>query len=143
MKFNSLFNIVFESDTMDTLPDVIEKICQDTIPEIQSIFDDWDQDEDGYDEEYGGGGICDQIANALSSNFSLHGFDIVEGGQEGDDHAYIFVGRDGRAFEVDIPPNIYEYGGGYSWKKRKDVTFTINDFYINEVSYADVFEINT
>lgn len=143
MNFSKLFNVVFESNIRDGLPEIIRQICHSSIPEIQGIYDAWDQDDDGIDEEYGAGGICDAIANTIGGEFSQNGFDVVDGGQEGDDHAYIFVGKDGRAFMIDIPPHVYEYGRGYRWQKKKDVQFDIDDFYIEEVPYTDVFEVNS
>ncbi len=143
MNFSALFNTVFESNIQDTLPEQIRQICQSTIPEIQAVYDAWEQDDEGLDEEFGAGGICDGIANILAGEFSNHGFDTTDGGQDGDDHAFIFVGKDNRAFVVDIPPGVYEYGSGYRWSKRKDVQFSIDDFYIDEVAYADVFEVNS
>ena len=42
---------------------------------------------------------------------------IYEGGQPGDDHAWLIVYNKERteAYGVDIPPGVYESGGGYSW----------------------------
>ena len=91
----------------------------------QKVYDRWEQDEEGVDVEFGTGGICDEVASAISDvimNQAL-GVDIFDGGHDGDDHAWVVV-QDGReAFGVDIPPAIYEYGGGYRWTKREGVTF--------------------
>jgi hypothetical protein len=91
----------------------------------QKVYDRWEQDEEGHDEEFGTGGICDEIATAISNVIQDQaiGADIFEGGHEGDDHNWVIVQDGDEAYGVDIPPAIYEYGGGYNWTKREDVTF--------------------
>ena len=68
------------------------------------MYDGWGQDEDG-DDDYGGGGICDSVANALSEVVAraLDDVTITDGGQDGDDHAFIVVLTDTEAVAVDIP----------------------------------------
>jgi hypothetical protein len=97
----------------------------------QSIYDEWQQDEDGWDEVFGGGGICDEIAKEVSS--FLSDIDTTEGGADGDDHAFLIAYDDTEAYEVDIPPGVYEFGGGYVWTKRPNVTITPDDVYIGKV----------
>jgi hypothetical protein len=89
----------------------------------QKVYDEWDQDDDGNDEELGSGGICDQVSAAIGEVISreVSGTEIYDGGQEGDDHAFVITQANGEAFGVDIPPGVYESGGGYNWKRRKDV----------------------
>lgn len=91
----------------------------------QKVYDGWEQDESGVCEELGTGGICDQVADALAgvASSSLKDVEIFDGGQEGDDHAWTIVQRGGEAYGVDIPPAVYESGGGYNWKKREGVVF--------------------
>ena len=67
-------------------------------------------DENGFRYEYGGGGICDEIAEKLAdkilNTFSEMGIDveITSGCQDGDDHAWIVVYSQDDAWGVDIPP---------------------------------------
>lgn len=71
---------------------------------------------DGYDpERYGGGGICDDVASAMAdvAAMTLHDVDVDLHGW--DDHAWIVVWNQHEAWSVDIPPSVYETGGGYSW----------------------------
>lgn len=88
----------------------------------QEVYDQWDQDKDGMDEELGRGGICQLIADRLSSELE---FPTLEGGQEGDEHATILI-TDwvSEVYEVDIPYGLYEAGGGYKWAKIAGVVFT-------------------
>ena len=101
----------------------------------QAVVDEWQQDEEGVDEELGGGGVCDRVSDAMSSVVSnkIDGVEFTEGGQPGDDHAYFIVYDEDEAFAVDIPPSVYETGGGYSWKKRQDAKIEPADISIYEV----------
>jgi len=91
----------------------------------QEIYNLWEQDDDGFDEEYGSGGICDQISQEISNVIANSiDADIIPGGQDGDDHAWIFAKRGNEAFSIDIPPGYYESGSGYSWVKIPNVIFT-------------------
>lgn len=104
----------------------------------QTEYNAWDQNEDGEDEELGTGGICDAIASSIASILAGAGIDCVDGGQEGDDHAFLYAYDDTEAYEVDIPPQIYERGGGCSWKKIPDVEFEAGDVSITRVNRRDV-----
>jgi len=83
----------------------------------QIVVDQWEVDEDGVDDVYGGGGCCDEVAKEISDVLANQGFSLVDGGQDGDDHAYVIAHNGDEAFAVDIHPEVYETGGGYSWTK--------------------------
>jgi hypothetical protein len=87
------------------------------------IFQEWTQDEDGFDDVYGGGGICDDVASEIQGIIAtyLPDVEVRDGGWDGDDHAYTIVEANGETIVVDIPPYVYESGGGMSWEKRQDV----------------------
>lgn len=104
----------------------------------QAVYDAWEQDGDGYDEEFGGGGICDRVADEIASVLSEADIDTVAGGQDGDDHAFVLAIDDRSAYSVDIPPGVDERGGGYSWKKIPGVTITEDDVAVDEVRHSDV-----
>jgi hypothetical protein len=101
----------------------------------QAVVDEWEQDEEGMDEELGGGGVCDRVSEAMQGVVAdqLEGVEFTEGGQPGDDHAYFIVYDEDEAFAVDIPPSVYETGGGYSWKKRQDAQIEPSDVVFSEV----------
>jgi len=100
----------------------------------QRVIDEWQQDEEGYDEELGAGGACDQVCEAIRNVIApLDGVEITEGGHPGDDHAYLIAYDDDEAFAVDIPPYVYEEGGGYSWKKKPDVKISPDHIVIEKV----------
>ena len=116
----------------------IRKLLPALARAAQKEYDAWDQDEEGYDEECGTGGICDRIANAFSSVLShLPDVEIIEGGQEGDDHAYLIALTDTEAVAVDIPPKVYETGGGYSWKKKPGVRFSPSHIVLEQLDRGD------
>jgi hypothetical protein len=104
-----------------------------------TVYESWEQDEDGIDPMLGGGGICDEIAKEIGNILARNGFDIGDGGQ--DDHAWVVAVMDGRAFSVDIPCRLYETGAWYSWTKKKNVQLTGKDVEIHEIPYEDVAEI--
>lgn len=98
----------------------------------QAVVDAWEQDEDGFDEEFGTGGACDRVADAMSSVIAEAIPDAVldTGGQDGDDHAYLLVGLDRKVYCVDVPPHVYEVGGGYVWRKIKGAVISPEDVVI-------------
>jgi hypothetical protein len=102
----------------------------------QVILDEWIQDENGYDELYGYGGACDDIAIALSTVISdnILGVEIEDGGQDGDDHVYITVNDENETYIIDIPHHLYEIGAGYTWKKRNGVKINPSDILIAPLS---------
>lgn len=114
---------------MKKLIDRINSISAQIAGVAQGVYDDWEQDSEGFCEEHGYGGICDAIADAIGGWISstMSGVEIVNGGQDGDDHAFIVVLTKKEAVLVDIPPYVYETGGGYCWKKKRGVVFTAGD----------------
>ncbi len=105
----------------------------------QEIYDDWAQDVEGLDVMVGGGGICDQITQAIAGVIVESGVaDITEGGQEGDDHAWTVAYNDQEAYAVDIPCRVYEQGGGYSWAKIPDVKFTPDHIQLFPIDRKDI-----
>jgi hypothetical protein len=105
----------------------------------QAVVDEWEQEEDEcgvcVDEELGAGGCCDRVADALREVIAQHlpDVEVTDGGQPGDDHAWIVVYDDREAFAVDVPPGVYETGGGYSWKKVPDAKVAPEDVTIDAV----------
>lgn len=92
----------------------------------QKVYDSWEQD-----DECDMGGICDEIASEISSLVaSIPGVNPVEGGHDGDDHAWVIATDGVNAYGVDVPPDVYETGGGYCWKKIPNVTIVVNDVHI-------------
>lgn len=97
----------------------------------QKVIDEWEQDEEGFDPEFGGGGACDRVCSVTQDVIldKSPDFDVYDGGQAGDDHAWTIAHnpKTGQSFGVDIHPNVYEIGGGYSWRKIEGAKITPND----------------
>jgi 2'-5' RNA ligase/ribosomal protein S18 acetylase RimI-like enzyme len=74
-------------------------------------------------------GICDEIAQEIQGVIVSHVADVEvrDGGQDGDDHAWVIAFNDHEAYGVDIPPRAYESGGGYSWTLHENVKFKPED----------------
>lgn len=93
----------------------------------QKIYNEWEQE-----DECDVGGICDEIERAVATVISMkiRNANTTEGGQDGDDHAWTIVYNRSESYGVDIPPHVYETGGGYCWKKIPGVVIQVNDVVI-------------
>lgn len=91
----------------------------------QKVYDEWEQDAEGLDEELGAGGICSLIADAAEDMIlnKVPEAGTFAGGHDGDDHAWLVVQLGDETYGVDIPAGIYETGGGYRWTKRSGIKF--------------------
>ena len=105
----------------------------------QTVLNTWNQDEAGFDEILGFGGPCDEIAAAMSSVIAANipDAEIRDGGFEGDDHAWVIVQLAGEACAVDVPPDVYEIGGGYAWRKRENAVIQVEDVVIEPTEFED------
>ena len=127
------------SDLFEDELDSIEKVKQ-LRPQLaqaaQQVYESWDQDEDGYDEELGSGGICQDIADAMSDVLNEQGIDsiTVDTNGVGDQHVWIVIQVAEGVFEVDIPPHVYETGSGYTWRKRPGILIEPSDVVIDKLS---------
>lgn len=118
---------------LTTLKQELEVLRPRMATAAQEVYNSWSPEEEDTDI-YGGGGPCDEIASALAGiiadSIDAH---LNEGGHEGDDHAFLIVSRAGERYWVDIPPRIYESGGGYSWQKIPDVEIRPEDIVIEAI----------
>ena len=112
-------------------------IKKEIVYKAQQIYDDWNQ-EDGIDDIYGSGGICDEIARSIGNIMVDNGYNVKDGWD--DEHAFMIAYNKSRAYIVDIPPEVYETGYGYKWKKKKNVKFKPSDVYIEEIPIEDIEE---
>ena len=112
------------------LPSVKTLNKLELIKAAQSVYDDWD---DGLVEELNGGGICHLIADEMVNVLSNHGVENVAtvSAAIGEQHVYVVAAFEEGVFEIDIPPGVYETGGGYSWSKREDVVFEVGDLVVS------------
>jgi hypothetical protein len=101
----------------------------------QKVYDEWAQDENGYCDMLGEGGICQDIADAMADVLINNGIECGTVFQEsGEQHVYVVARTEDGVYNVDIPPYLYETGGGYCWKKIPDVEFDERYLVINRLS---------
>lgn len=89
----------------------------------QQAYNEWAQDENGNDEVLGGGGICQDVAEGIANVVSMAGIDATTLFDEYEHHVECVAYSANEAYYVDIPYQLYEIGGGYNWKKIKNVVF--------------------
>lgn len=133
------------NESTTTSEDTISNLRAELVAAAQKVYNEWDQDENGYDEMLGNGGICQDIADAMANVLSDHDIECCTVSQEsGEQHVYVVAKLDDGVYNVDISPYTYETGGGYDWKKIPDVVFDINDIIIDCLSRdPDEFESYT
>jgi hypothetical protein len=116
----------------------IRAIADDLAQAAQAELNQWVPDAEGYDEEFGYGGACDAICRELGGMIAMRiaEVEIADGGQEGDDHAFVLCRRGAESVVVDIPAHLYETGGGYSWRKREGVKLEGGDVLIEPIEWG-------
>jgi hypothetical protein len=123
--------LIFE--TANKLLTQINSLRPQMAAAAQAAYDAWEQDEEGIDEELGGGGICQDIADGIADVLASSGVDVMTVDSEGmgEQHVWVIAYDDDLAFEVDIPYHAYETGGGYSWGKIPGVIFDANSIVVS------------
>lgn len=97
----------------------------------QKEYDAWEQDENGYNEELGTGGICHLIADELINVLNKHGiWDVTTVSSSYEQHVYLVGKFKEGVYLIDIHWSVYEQGGGFSWKKLPDIVFDESDITI-------------
>jgi len=92
--------------------------------QAQLHYDEWQQDEDGYDDYLGYGGICDIIAESTHTCLLELGHDAEILSDDDPAHAFCVVIEECGITIVDIPYQYYEENYGvWKWKKLPDVVF--------------------
>lgn len=91
----------------------------------RSVYDEWLQDDDGFDEVLGMGGICQDIASKMLEVLDEAGVkaSTTVHSSVGENHVFVVALLDDGVYSIDIPPHVYEIGSGYVWKKRPDAVF--------------------
>lgn len=138
---------IFEEHSVTTARKVIHKLLVESSMSrskelrtaialaAQKVYDEWLPDAEGGDEEWAGGGICHNIAEAVQDVLDNLGIESVSVQQSiGENHTYVIALLDDGIYSVDIPPETYETGSGYSWEKKQGVVFDAGDVYIDLLS---------
>lgn len=91
------------------------------IAAAQAEYDAWDESDV---DTYAGGGICHIIAERFCTVLDGAGIECVTTCSTMEQHVYVVAKLQDGVYEVDLPYRHYEVGGGFSWTKLPDVTFT-------------------
>ena len=124
-------------EQQEILPSValVKKAVPQLVKAVQSCYDEWDQDAEGYDEELGSGGICQDFAEAMCGILSSMNVECSSvSAQVGEQHVYVIAKFAEGVYEIDINPRHYEVGGGYNWKKIPNVVFNTNMVTVSRLS---------
>lgn len=110
----------------------------------QKVYDEWDQDDDGIDDIYGSGGICDEIADEICNVLLSYDIECTTQYNEYDFHTSVYaLDRDThKCYHVDIHPSHYETGAAYTWKKIPNVTIKPDMVSIEETDWENFFGEN-
>lgn len=129
-------NRMYESEEELQSVKMIEKLKPELTKAAQRKYDRWQQDESGYDEEVGYGGICQDIAEEMANILNQHGIDstTVDSQGVGDQHVWVVSKTQEGIYSVDIPPYVYETGGGFNWTKKPDIEIDPSDIVIYGIS---------
>jgi hypothetical protein len=123
------------------LTERIRALLPKIVEEAQKVLDDWEQDEEGWSEDYGTGGVCHIITEeAFQSVLADAGIDSTSISSSFEVHVYAiaFDTDTKEAALVDIRPWCYETGAGYTWKKIPEVVLESDDVVIEDHDYDDV-----
>jgi hypothetical protein len=152
MKFDLLVkSLLNEARTIDNkIFSFLKSILPQLAQAAEGVYDDWEQDEEGYSSEYGTGGICDRIADEMASTYDrlrpniLADWESFTMYKEHECHTdfYVVNHKEKEIIEVGLPPYAYETGGGYTWKKKKEHEIHPNSFYITSdyLNYDNFFD---
>lgn len=143
MKLRRIIREIIKENNQDKLYRDLVSIKTDIAKAAQNVYNQWEQDEEGVDEMYGSGGICDDIADAMCNavqNKTKYNCFHLYNEYECHTSIYVYDTLNKKIYNVDIPPHVYEKGYGYNWKKIKDVTFSLNDVKITELDYEDYID---
>ena len=101
----------------------------------QRVYDEWDPA--GEFDEYGGGGICDDVADAICDVLRESGVEDVTTYHVFDDNHTVAIALmpDG-VWEVDVPSGVYETGGWYKYKRRPGVEIGVDDVAVTKLDGA-------
>jgi hypothetical protein len=91
----------------------IKRVIPSLVQAAQLVYNEWDQS-DPENDDYGGGGICQDIADAIAGVLDDNGIECmtIDSRGMGEQHVWVVARVAEGIFEVDIPYHLYERGGG-------------------------------
>ena len=132
----------FDVSSLNSISEITDVVKDEMVKVAQEQYDAWKQDHNGQNDELGSGGICHLIADDLINVLYRHKIENVQSVCSNyEQHVYVVGQFKEGIYEIDIPYDVYETGGGYTWKKIPDVKFSRNDIVISRLS-SDPSEYN-
>jgi hypothetical protein len=121
---------------MTMTPTLLTAAMPSIAAKAQEVYDLWEQDVDGMDDEYGAGGICHDIASAIVGELGELGVEnaLTVHSAVGENHVFVVALVEDGVYEIDIPPQVYESGGGYVWRKIPGVVFDETSVVIGKIA---------
>ena len=121
-------------DKLNSISEINDTVKGEMASKAQAVYDDWAQDENGEDIDLGRGGICHLIADDLVGVLYKHHINNVQTVCSSyEQHVYMVGAFKEGVYLIDIPYEVYETGGGYTWKKIPDVEFSKSDIVIRKL----------
>ena len=132
----------FDISSLNSVSEITDVVKDEMVKVAQERYDAWKQNHNGQNDELGSGGICHLIADDLIGVLYRHKIENVQSVCSNyEQHVYVVGQFKEGIYEIDIPYDVYETGGGYTWKKIPDVQFSRNDIVISRLS-SDPSEYN-
>jgi hypothetical protein len=119
---------------LNSISQITDEVKRALAAAAQKVYDEWQQNEEGYDEELGGGGICHIIADEMADILWQSKIYNLQTQCTDQPHVYLIGKFKEGIFTVDIPYYVYESGGGFSWKKKPDVKF--------DESHVEIYQLD-
>lgn len=119
-------------------PEKLSSLAPELAEAAARVHGEWLQDDDGMDAELGLGGICQDVASAMLGVLDRNGFEhaLTVHSACGENHVFVVALASDGAYEVDIPPGVYETGSGYVWRKRRDAVFDASCVVVSRIADA-------
>ena len=125
-------DLLLESARLNSVKDITDDVLDAMARRAQQQYDDWVLNDEGYDEEVGGGGICHLIADDLIDELFKHKiYNCQTVCSTYEQHVYVVGKFKEGVYLIDLPYHVYEQGGGFTWKKIPDVKFERNHIVIS------------
>jgi hypothetical protein len=121
-------------ESLNSIEELTDTVLGEMAAAAQVEYDGWIQDERGYNEELGSGGICHLIADKMLDVLYKHKIENVQTvSSTHEQHVYLVGKFKEGVYTIDIHYSNYETGGGFNWKKIPNVVFDKDYIYISKL----------
>ena len=130
-----LFEELLSEGRLNSITQVTDEVKRKLAAIAQKVYDDWQQDEEGVDDELGTGGICHIIADEMLDILYDHKIYNLTTQCTDQPHVYLVGKFKEGIFTIDIPYYVYESGAAFTWKKKPDVKF--------DESHVEIYQLDS